>query len=186
MRRANVHPLAAMIWLMLFPGAMALTAESETKDSPALAKGKASFHEAAKSARGKLLATFDATLEQIPLAKWTADDKERVAKAVAAEKARFVSDGLAPWSAPMRLPYAAYRKQMELAESALRRVFEIDIKKSTREKSVERVAELKNELAALIPDQPIAYWTHLAKNNPPVVIAMFADGSFTDRSAHRV
>lgn len=186
MKPAGFQRFLTIAAIVLSFGGMAVAAEGESQDSPALVKGKGLFQEAAKKAREKLLASFDTALEQIPEAKWSADEKERVAKAVVAEKARFVSHGLAPWSAPMRLPYAAYRKQMDVAEAAIRRAFDVDIKKAAREKAVERVAELKNELAVLIPDQPIAYWTHLADNNPPVVIAMFADGSFTDRNAHRV
>lgn len=186
MMETNARRRIAMAWVMLLPGALAWSAEPGSQDSPALAKAKALFRDAAKEARDRLLTSFDTAPKRITESKWTPDEQERVAKAVVAEKARFLSDGLAPWSAPMRLSYATYRKRMEIAETALRRAFEVDIKKAIREKAVERVAELNNEQAALMPDLPIAYWTHLAHNNPPVVIAMFADGSFTDRSAHRV
>jgi hypothetical protein len=161
-------------------------ADETSADSPALAKGKTLFASVSKAARDKLMASFDQVLMDIPEAKGNEDDKARMLKAVTAEKARFEKENLAPWSAPMRTPYATYRKQFDSAAVAVRRAYDIDIKKAAREKDVSRVTALKNELDALLPDLPIAYWTHLAVNNPPVVIAMFADGSFTDRQAHRV
>lgn len=128
----------------------------------ALARAVDEYEESKSRARDELLEDFDLVLTRLskPLAGLSVEDRLKLMEVVKAELKRFDEKGLIPWSLPMREGVAAYQKAGAIAEFQLRRVYDKETNRALRDKDIEEVNRLREDLETVLAPTVVAQWAH--------------------------
>jgi hypothetical protein len=126
------------------------------------------YDEQAGEARDSLLENFDTALGRLSSRTQGLDVDERLKliEVVSEEKERFETQGLIPWSLPMRSYLAAHQRRISVAETRLRRVYQLAIKRALRADDQDQVSQLQADLNAVLQPQVVAVWQHRFGRGP--------------------
>ncbi|QDU61740.1 hypothetical protein Pan216_26030 [Planctomycetes bacterium Pan216] len=156
---SNVHHLVIVLL-------SAWSVAAAVADDPPSATKEAldAYRRLVGSAREEMLTGFDVVLRKLPSQTQRLGESEqyRLSKLIDDEKLRFKSEGLIPWSLPMRPYLDQYRRTMSKAQDRLRRVYDTAIKQATQSGDTNQADILLAELEGTIKPQVVAVWRHNA------------------------
>lgn len=147
------------------------------KNSGSLERAAAAYRRELSDAKRDLLKQFDKLNAPLMQQASRTPAALKGVDLLAEERKVFESNGLIPWSAPMRPFAAAYLQAIDKAAKTLRKTYLPAIQAQTRRKNTSEAARLRSELDSIVSPPLVAKWRHQANNDPYKMVWFFANGA---------